>query len=297
MPIRLLAVDLDGTLLNGRSEISASNREALNAAVERGVEVVIVTGRRFHSARPIVTQLAFPLTMISSNGARISNLEGEAYHRNFLPCAVGREVLETAREFRRYAVAIYDISGRGQVTMQEGASLDGPCGWYRRNSPAALLEVPDLQAALTSGIGPGMGPGMAPAAGDGSRGLIQVMFGGPPGEIEPLEPLLRNAPVASEVELTWTKYPARNMYLLDVMNRDCTKGAALRLWADRRGIEAVQVMALGDNHNDHEMLAFAGRPVVMGNAEPGVRRDGWASTLTNDEDGVAVAVRQYVLEP
>jgi len=288
MPIRLLAVDLDGTLLNARSEISTPNREALMAAVESGVELTIVTGRRFHSARPIVTQLDCPLTMISSNGARIGDLEGRACHRNFLPAAVAREVLNTAREFRRYTVAIYDTPGRGQVTMQAGASLEGPCGWYRRNSPAALLEVSDLEAAVTSS------PGMTPA--DGGSSLIQVMFGGPPGEIESLEPLLRSSPVASQVQLTWTKYPARETYLLDVMNRGCTKGAALRLWADRRGIEAAQVMALGDNHNDHEMLAFAGHPVVMGNAEPGVCRGGWATTLSNDEDGVAVAVRRYVLK-
>jgi len=283
-------VDLDGTLLNARSEISAPNREALVAAVASGVELAIVTGRRFHSARPIVAQLDCPLTMISSNGARIGDLEGRACHRNFLPAAVAREVLETARAFRSYAVAIYDIPHRGQVTMQEGASLEGPCGWYRRNSPAALLEVPDLEEAVTAGLG------SAAAAGDGSADLIQVMFGGPPGEIEPLEPLLRSSPVASQVQLTWTKYPARNMYLLDVVNRGCTKGAALRLWAERRGIEAAQVMALGDNHNDHEMLAFAGHPVVMGNAEPGVCRGGWATTLSNDEDGVAEAVRRFVLK-
>jgi len=54
-------------------------------------------------------------------------------------------------------------------------------------------------------------------------------------------------------------------------------------------------MAIGDNHNDGEMLEFAGRPVVMANAEPGVCRDGWAVTLSNDEDGVAAAVERYVL--
>ena len=279
MPIRLVALDLDGTLLNSRSEISPANHEALVKAAEHGVEVVIVTGRRFHSARPIVAPLACPLTLISSNGARIGNLEGEACHRNFLPASLAREALRCARDFRRFAVLMHDLPGRGQVVMEEGASPEGPVAWYRRNSPDALLEVADLEGAV----------------GLDTRDPIQVMFGGPPTEIEPLGPVLVASSIASGVQLTWTKYPLRNTVLLDVMNRDCTKGAALKLWAARRGIDAADVMALGDNFNDREMLEFAGRPVVMANAEPGVCCDGWAKTLSNDEDGVAAALHRYVL--
>jgi len=280
MPIRLVALDLDGTLLNSHSEISAANHDAMVKAAERGVEVVIVTGRRFHSARPIVAPLRCPLTLISSNGARIGNLEGESCHRNFLPASLAREALRAATGLRRFAVLMHDLPGRGQVVMQEGASPEGPLGWYRRNSPDALLEVPDLEAAI----------------GLHARDPIQVMFGGPPTEIEPFGPVLAASAIAASVQLTWTKYPLRNTVLLDVMNRDCTKGAALKLWSALRGIDAADVMALGDNFNDREMLEFAGRPVVMANAEPGVCCDGWVRTLSNDEDGVAAALRRYVLD-
>lgn len=281
MPIRLIAVDLDGTLLSTSLEISAANREALRAAVERGVEVAVATGRRFHSARPMLAALGFPLTVISSNGARISSLEGDVCHRDFLPAGIARRVLRLTPAFRRYAVVIYDIPGRGQVTMQHQGAPDGPFGWYTRNAPEALLQVPDLEAATL------------PESAD----VIQVLFSGPPPEIEPAAPLLRASPLAPHLNLTWTRYPARNTVLLDVMNRGCTKGAALRIWAGRRGIDAGEIMALGDNHNDREMLELAGRPVVMGNAEPGVCREGWAVTLSNDDHGVAAAVRRYVLEP
>lgn len=280
MPIRLVALDLDGTLLNSRSEISAANRDALAKAAERGVELVIVTGRRFHSARPIVALLPCPLTLISSNGARIGNLEGEACHRDFLPALLAREALRISAAFRRFAVLMHDLAGRGQVVMQEGASLEGPLAWYRKSSPEALLEVADLEAAV----------------GLDTRDPIQVMFGGPPPEVEPLGPVLAASGIAPSVQLTWTKYPLRNTVLLDVMNLNCTKGAALRLWAARRGIDAAEVMAFGDNHNDREMLEFAGRPVVMANAEPGVCCDGWARTLSNDEDGVAAALHRYVID-
>jgi 5-amino-6-(5-phospho-D-ribitylamino)uracil phosphatase len=279
MPIRILAVDLDGTLLNSRAEISAENREALCQAAARGVEVVIVTGRRFHSARPLLSSLACPITLISSNGARIAGLDGVACHRDFLPAALAQAVVRETALARPHTVLIYDQVERGQVVMQYGGSLEGPLAWYRRNAPDALLEVADLEAAA---IMMGSDP-------------IQVMFGGPPAAIEPVEQLLLCGSTAAQTQLTWTKYPARNTFLLDVMNRDCTKGKALQLWAERRGVLAADVMALGDNLNDREMLEFAGRPVVMANAEPSVHHEGWATTLSNEEHGVAAAVREHIL--
>ena len=279
MPIRLLAVDLDGTLLNSRAEVSAANREALAAAARRGVEVAIVTGRRFHSALPFIKQLECNVTVISSNGARIGTIAGDVCHRNFLPAALAREALRTVPEARPYAVVMYDMAARGQVMMQEGASPEGPIAWYRRTAPDALLEVADLEAAIS------LDP----------PDPIQVMFGGPPLDIEPLEPLLASSAIAPHVQLTWTKYPLRSTVILDVMPRDCTKGAALRSWAAQRGIRAAEVMAIGDNHNDFEMLEFAGCPILMGNAEAGVCGNGWPVTLSNDEDGVAAAIERYVL--
>jgi Cof subfamily protein (haloacid dehalogenase superfamily) len=274
--VRLLAVDLDGTLLNSRSEVSFANRRALVAAVERGVQLVIVTGRRFHSAMQFVTHVPSPVTLISSNGARITDSCGEVHHRNFLPGQVARQILRTARDYRPYAVAMFDMPGRGQVTMQDHGAGEGPLSWYLRNSPEALAQVPDLEAAITADP-------------------LVVMFGGPPERIRPLEPLLRNSSAKRSVHLTWTKYPARNIFILDVMNLGCSKGAALSLWATRCGVQGGEVMAIGDNENDLEMLRFAGRPVVMGNCTAGMDSNGWPLTLSNDQDGVAEAIRRYIL--
>jgi Cof subfamily protein (haloacid dehalogenase superfamily) len=274
--IRLLAIDLDGTLLDSESRISAANRNALAEAQERGVEIVIVTGRRFHSARPFVRQISSSITVISSNGARIATCEGEVLYRDFLPLAVARSVLKTAEQYRPYTVAIFDIPGRGQVVMHHDAVLEGPLGWYLKSAPECLAQVHDLDAAINCDP-------------------IQIMFGGPPLRLEPLEAVLRASPAAPSVQLTWTKYPARNTSLLDVMNKGCSKGRALALWAKQCGIEPAEVMALGDNFNDFEMLEFAGRPVLMANHTPGFSRPEWHLTCSNDEDGVALAIREFVL--
>ena len=277
--VRLLAVDLDGTLLNSQSEISSANLRALTEASEQGVQVVVVTGRRFHSALPFVRQIACPVTIISSNGARIGTPSGEVLYHDFLPSRMAQQVLKIAHEFRAYAVAMFDIPGRGQVILHTDAVEEGPLGWYLRSAPECLAQVADFEMAIAAA---GLDP-------------IQVLFGGPPQRISPIEPLLNHSELAPQVQLSWTLYPTRNTYLLDVMNRGCSKGRALALWASRLGIAPGEVIAFGDNYNDFDMLEFAGYPVLMNNHCPGLEPAHWLRTLSNDEDGVAVAIRRFVL--
>jgi hydroxymethylpyrimidine pyrophosphatase-like HAD family hydrolase len=82
--------------------------------------------------------------------------------------------------------------------------------------------------------------------------------------------------------------------IVDVLNKDCSKGHAVKRWATRRGIPREQVMAIGDNYNDAEMLAYAGYPFIMGNACEELKARGWPVTLTSDECGVAAAVEQVL---
>jgi Cof subfamily protein (haloacid dehalogenase superfamily) len=277
--IRLIALDLDGTLLDSHSQMSGANRSALREAAGRGVRLVVTTGRRFHSAAQFVEQIPCPVTVISSNGARIGTSNGELLHRNFLPRSVAQRVIELARDFRPYTVAIFDMEGRGQLRMHSTASKEGPLGWYLRSAPECLAQVDDLAAAV-------------------SEDPIQVMFGGPPLRITPIEPILRAWESVDRIHISWTKYPERDTYLLDVMNQGCSKGAALAWWAERCGVPPEAVMAIGDNFNDVEMFEFAGYPVLMANSTPGLApHDGrtWHSTASNDEDGVAAAIRRLVL--
>ena len=91
-----------------------------------------------------------------------------------------------------------------------------------------------------------------------------------------------------------TEYPARDLCLYDVLNYGCSKGHAVERWAKHRGITKEQVMAIGDNYNDLEMLNCAGMPVVMGNASDEMKSHGYAVTLSNDEAGVAAAIEQVL---
>jgi hypothetical protein len=276
MAIRVVGVDLDGTLLNSQSEISPANRRAIQAAIERGAQVVVATGRRLHSARKYVEQIPCPVTVISSNGALITSPSGEVLRRNFLPRAVARQVLQIARDFRPFAAALFDVPGRGQIVVEHRATPRGPLGWYLKQSAEYLAQVDDLESVLTTDP-------------------IQVLFGGPPAEIEPVERLLAESPLVTQIQMHWTKYLTRDVSILDVMNYGCSKGAALAFCAEQWGVKRHEVMAIGDNHNDQEMLEYAGVAVLMDNSSPGLGRQGWQRTLSNDQDGVAAAIQSYVL--
>jgi hydroxymethylpyrimidine pyrophosphatase-like HAD family hydrolase len=92
-----------------------------------------------------------------------------------------------------------------------------------------------------------------------------------------------------------TVYESRDFSMSDVIHPDCSKGSSLAEWAALRGFAREEVMAIGDNHNDLEMLSFAGVPVVMGNCVPELKTFGWHETGTNDENGVALAIHQFAL--
>ena len=97
-----------------------------------------------------------------------------------------------------------------------------------------------------------------------------------------------------DITVLRTEYPARDLSMVDVLNQGCSKGHALERWARYRGIPRKEVMAIGDNYNDIEMLAFAGVPFIMGNAAEELRREGWTVTLPNDQNGVAAAIEQVM---
>jgi hydroxymethylpyrimidine pyrophosphatase-like HAD family hydrolase len=94
----------------------------------------------------------------------------------------------------------------------------------------------------------------------------------------------------NDITVLRTEYPVRDLSIVDVLNQGCSKGHAVERWAAFRGIPREEVMAIGDNFNDIEMLAFAGHPVIMGNACEELRSKGWTVTLPNDQCGVAAAL-------
>jgi Cof subfamily protein (haloacid dehalogenase superfamily) len=274
--IRLIALDVDGTLLDSRWQVPEANRRALAAAAERGVEVVLATGRRFEFARPVVDQLDGPLTLIVNNGAVVKTRDGRTLIRHVLPAGTARRVLAATPGYRETTAVVFDRAAGREVIYERLESSDLHRLAYFERNRAFIDAVDPLEAALT-------------------EDPIQLMYTGPVSAMRDLVGTLRALPFAGEFAIAVTEYEAHDFSLVDITCRGCSKGSTLAEWSARQGVPRESVMAMGDNLNDRDMLEFAGRAVVMGNAVPELQALGWPVTLTNDECGVAEAIHRYVL--
>jgi hydroxymethylpyrimidine pyrophosphatase-like HAD family hydrolase len=278
--IRLIALDLDGTVLDSHGQIPDANRTAIARAIDAGVEVAIATGRRYEFARPIFERLPAPLTLILSNGAIVKSHEGQTLMRRLLPRAAARAVILRTREHRGRAALVFDRPREGQVVF-EAIDWNDPRHrvFFETNRPFVSEQSP-LEEALTEDPVQLMFTGGCVAM----RGLFN-------GLRDPASP--QSASDGYSVALT--EYEHRDFSLVDVMQAGCSKGSALAAWAERQGLSRNEVMAVGDNLNDLEMLEFAGTPIVMGNAIDDLKARGWTATATNDEAGVAKAIETFAL--
>ncbi len=274
-PIRLIAIDIDGTLLDSKSQISQANLDALRHARESSVEIVLVTGRRHDFALPIAELLGFDLWIISSNGAVTRSTGGEIFHRDLMPLRVAEKICRRMSDFRNYMVITFDREGMGAIVCENHEHLYGVIQrWMEKNSPYIEFVSP-IEKALT-------------------EDPIQTMFCGPVELMQRAQQRLFESEFADEITVLRTQYDHRNLTIVDILNAGCSKGHALERWARERGIDRSEVMAIGDNYNDVEMLAFAGHPVIMGNASDELKQNGWTITLHNDESGVAAAIEQVL---
>ena len=277
MAIKLIALDIDGTLLNSRFEVSAANRAAIAEAVSRGVEIAIVTGRRYDFALPVARQIEAPITMIVNNGALVRSNDGQTRLRHLLGKDTARGVLEATKPWRSAAAVVFDRPKAGQVVLESIDWSDPIRGGYYTRNREFLAAIEPLEASVAA------------------EDPIQVMFTGQVASLREAERVLNGLPFRNTFSLHVTVYEEKDFSMIDVLNPAVSKGASLAEWAGVRGIARQEILAIGDNHNDLEMLSFAGIPVVMGNCVPALREQGWHVTGTNDEDGVAAAIDLFVL--
>lgn len=273
----MIALDIDGTLLDSKTQLPKENVRAIADAAERGIEILLATGRRFDFARTVSDMIPCGLHLIVNNGALIKSKSGETHHRLLLPAKVARKVVEGLPQYLAEAAVVFDRPGEKQVFLERIDYDDPYRGRYFRRNSQHIGEIQPLTACFN-----GEDP-------------IQVGYVGRVEAIRGVKRDLNALPFSEDFTLSLTEYPERDLSILDVMRRGVTKGFALAEWAQRQGILRQEIMAIGDNWNDREMLEFAGFPVVMGNSVPELQSLGWTVTLSNDENGVAEAIRKYAL--
>ncbi len=301
--IRMIAVDMDGTLLGADGCVSERNLRSVRQAEAAGVEVVVATGRRHTYAMRQLRALGLrpDAVIVSSNGTVTrtvgSGLVGSRLvDRTVMPTETATWLCGVLGEFRNALVMTFDRVGedgeeeRGSLVVEQMEALNLSIGKWMAANERYLEHVVPIERAL------------------GERAPIQMMVCGTVERMRRAEALLLGyAGVAAagitgeaagaEVALSRTEYPERDLSILDILPGGCSKGVALRRLAARRGFTVREMMAIGDNWNDVSMLEIAGRPVLMGNAPadllPVAARRGWRVGGRHDQDGVAQAIDTY----
>jgi Cof subfamily protein (haloacid dehalogenase superfamily) len=279
-PIRAVAVDIDGTLTDPNFQVSARNLAALRAAHHSGVKIILATGRRHDYAMPIAQEIGVPLLLISSNGALVRSSEGETLYTDRLPAETARKLVRHMDDYRGHAVLTFDrpanVHGNNSLVLETADELNKTVSrWLEVNRPYIKFVSP-LEDALQE------------------EDPLQAMYCGRVARMEEAQLRLRQAGFLDEITILKTQYDYRDLCILDILTHNCSKGHALRRWAELEGISREQIMAIGDNYNDLEMLEFAGLAFVMGNASEELKQNGWRVTGSNAENGVAQALEKIL---
>jgi Cof subfamily protein (haloacid dehalogenase superfamily) len=279
LPVRLVAIDMDGTLLPAATQkISQRNAQVLRAAQAAGITVAIATGRRAAYTTPLLDGLGLraDTPLITSNGAVLCTLGGETIDRCHLNARVARGLCGVLRPFGS-VVFTFDRPERGELVLEDLEKTNGRFALWVEANRNAIEVVKPLELALVDGNDP-----------------IQGMAAGSMDQMRQAEKALKASEWRDDCDCILTEYPARDLSILDLLPRGISKGWALEQLAGRLGVDRKETMAIGDNWNDVGMLEWAGQGVIMANAATELRAmaktRGWKQAPSNEHDGVAVVL-------
>lgn len=272
--IRLVAIDVDGTLIGSSKKPSERVKEAIKAVLSAGCEVVLSTGRSRYTMRPIMQELGLNGPVILFGGAVVLHWgSGDIWHRVLMPKELVKDVVAVMRHHRIGAVIMADGTESDCVVAER---LLPPTEQYIQRNKERLEWVEDITKAVP------FEP--ATVAGIGDEEMAMKC-------IQELKERFKDS-----LSVTVSYSVAYGGWVVEVHHRDGNKGRALKLVAERLGVEREQVMAIGDNLNDIDMLAYAGLSVAMANSPEAVKQVADEVVPSADEDGVAHAICKFVLQ-
>ena len=271
MGYRLLALDVDGTLLDSAGVLRPRVRAAVRAAADAGCTVALATGRRYSSAVDVALALGLDAPLILHNGAVVQRAQsGDLVAATPLGLDAAHAVAATVAAAGSQVIA-FPLPARGEVVLTGPAELDGELAALYLADCGMLVERRPLDD-LFEGVGP----------------LTVVAMDG----LTRLDALAGALASRTDCRITRNTFPlwGREFHVLDVLAPGCSKAAALIALADRLGVPLAETVAVGDHWNDVEMLEVAGLGIAMGNAPLGVQAYADQVTATCDAEGLALAL-------
>lgn len=268
MGIKVLAVDMDETVVNGRHRVSRKTKDALQAAMDEGIQVVPVTGRCLEGLPKKIRGMKDISYVITSNGAKVYNLtHEEVLYRKLIPNKTACDILKICQEYHM-----------GLAVHQEGKCYDNSKvqAIYRKLVYHGDFKVHKSVKDLNSLIKESRKP----------VEKIQVFS----GKMEKLLSVKRKIEAFENLETA-----VSTSGYIEITYKDAQKGKALEALCKHLGISMEDVMAVGDNANDYSMLTRVGYPVAMGNANEEIKTLAKYVTANNDENGVAKVIYEKIL--
>jgi Cof subfamily protein (haloacid dehalogenase superfamily) len=271
--IKLIAIDLDGTLLTSDKETAKSSIEALGKVMEQGVIVVIATGRPLLGLDTVIKNVPKSPYIITTNGARVVNLEtGEILLEKLISHDVVLQIFEILRKYDCVKEIFYN--GQGYI---ESAELKRIHQYHRKPEMCEYVKrtrkpVPDLL-----------------------KHIVEIK-----GGADKAQAIFNDLKIRDQVWRKLHELDKLNLadslnYNIEINAKGVDKGSSLKFLVESLGIEQEKVMAIGDGSNDEGMLEYAGFGVAMGNAKDRIKRIADMVTASNDEDGVAKALWECVI--
>ncbi|GAA4062687.1 Cof-type HAD-IIB family hydrolase [Amphibacillus indicireducens] len=283
--IKLIATDLDGTLLTSNGEISERNRQAILAAQKQGIEVIVATGRSFESAIRPFEKAKLVCPMICVNGAEAY----QADQKQILAITMSKKMIEEIIAVTSEQGAYLELyTNKGIYAQKQSDFFELLKTLIKMNHPnlseaeikkrvnqrfqdESFIFVDDFESLIS----------------DPSIEIVKALaFSFDQQRLENIKTTF-----AEEPELIVTSSGRDN---IEFNHPDAQKGLALKAHAEATKIDQTQVMAIGDNDNDLSMLSYAGKSVAMANAKESIKAIADQITSSNDEDGVALVIEEIL---
>ena len=265
MSIRLVAVDVDGTLLNGNKELTSAVAEAIDEVKQRGILFTIATGRDISGLRRFRGLLSPEVPVITYNGAELRRAGSEELiSACCLPKETALEVIGRGLD-QGFSVIVWS---RGELFIGQAGPFS--CGY------SEMYGIREKKLTAYEHLA--------------ERGVTKVIWAGEAEKIAALEKALSDSPIRGSGCCT------SDVCYLEFMAAGVDKGSGLKAAAELLGLGRGEVMAVGDGHNDLPMLRWAGLAVAMGNASPAVKAEAAAVTKSCEEEGLALALRRLLAD-
>ena len=268
MSIKLIGIDLDGTLLNSQHLVTDRVRESIRYAQDKGVQIVLASGRPFSGMFPILRDLKISNEknyVITNNGSMIRDIStGEVLHQNALSF---EDYLHIEKLASSLSIAMHVVSDRFVYTADRNIGKYTVYESYLSSIPLVYRPVDEMTDDIC---------------------YSKCMFS---AESDMLEAIIPRIP--DEYYEKYEVYRSASFYL-EFLRKNSTKGFALQKIAKEFGLKSSEIMCLGDHENDYSMFHVADTKIAMGNGIDLLKENATFVTTTNNEDGVAVAIEKYI---